>query len=198
MQDNINNQFFTQFLLEDIDETSVTSGGEAYQRKKGERTTGGMIYKDLWAEGEEGIDEVFTKVDYQKARDLLKKLENQDPKLYDAILDIVRRSAIDPYSYEDYDSIAARVPKELGLTENYSKFKNETKTRGKADQFHQAIREVKRKVQEIDKVFEYVNRLKNDLNEGESGLKYKKHTEAAIYKIKEMVNELNSKIKKFK
>jgi hypothetical protein len=35
MQDNINNQFFTQFLLEDIDETSVTSGGEAYQRKKG-------------------------------------------------------------------------------------------------------------------------------------------------------------------
>lgn len=87
---------------------------------------------------------------------------------------------------------------EQSLNENYSKFRNETKTRGKADQFHQAIRQVRKKVQEIHKVFEYVDRLKNELNEGEDGLKYKKHTEAAIAKIREMVSELNSKVKKFK
>jgi hypothetical protein len=87
---------------------------------------------------------------------------------------------------------------EQSLNENYGRFKNETKTRGKADQFHQAIKEVRKKVQEINRVFEYVNRLKNELNEGENGLKYKKHTEAAIQKIKEMVSELNSKVKKFK
>ena len=84
------------------------------------------------------------------------------------------------------------------IYENYSRFKNETKTRPKADQFHQAIREVKKRVHEIHKVLEYVNRLKEDLTEDESGLKYRKHTEGAIAKIKEMVSELNQKIKKFK
>lgn len=84
------------------------------------------------------------------------------------------------------------------IYENYSRFKNETKTRPKEDQFHQAIRQVKKRVHEIHKVLEYVNRLKEDLTEDESGLKYRKHTEGAIAKIKEMVSELNHKIKKFK
>lgn len=85
-----------------------------------------------------------------------------------------------------------------GLNENYSKFKNETKTRGKSDQFHQAVREVRKKVLEINRLFEYVSRLKSELSEGEGGLKYKVHTEKALAKIKEMVAELNQNIKKFK
>jgi hypothetical protein len=85
-----------------------------------------------------------------------------------------------------------------GLDESYSKFKNETKTRGKADQFHQAVRQVRQRVQEINRLFEYVSRLKSELSEGEGGLKYKVHTEKALAKIKEMVAELNQNIKKFK
>jgi hypothetical protein len=84
------------------------------------------------------------------------------------------------------------------INESYSRFKNETKTRGKSDQFHQAVREVRKKVQEINKLFEYVSRLKSELSEGEGGLKYKVHTEKALAKIKEMVTELNQNIKKFK
>jgi len=84
------------------------------------------------------------------------------------------------------------------INESYSKFKTETKTRGKSDQFHQAVREVRRKVQEINRLFEYVSRLKLELSEGEGGLKYKIHTEKALAKIKEMVSELNQNIKKFK
>jgi len=84
------------------------------------------------------------------------------------------------------------------VNESYSKFKTETKTRGKADQFHQAVREVRKKVQEINRLFEYVSRLKSELSEGEGGLKYKAHTEKALSKIKEMVAELNQNIKKFK
>jgi hypothetical protein len=84
------------------------------------------------------------------------------------------------------------------INESYSKFKTETKTRGKSDQFHQAVREVRKKVQEINRLFEYVNRLKSELSEGEGGLKYKMHTEKALAKIKEMVSELNQNIKKFK
>jgi len=84
------------------------------------------------------------------------------------------------------------------MNESYSKFKNETKTRGKSDQFHQAVRQVKKKVQEINRLFEYVNRLKMELSEGEDGLKYKMHTEKALEKIKEMVSALNQNVKKFK
>ena len=84
------------------------------------------------------------------------------------------------------------------INESYSKFKTETKTRGKSDQFHQAVREVRKKVQEINRLFEYVSRLKTELSEGEGGLKYKMHTEKALAKIKEMVSELNQNIKKFK
>ena len=54
MQDNINIQFLSRQLWEDIEETSTTSGAGAYlpkagyKKQKGERTTGGMIYKNLW------------------------------------------------------------------------------------------------------------------------------------------------------
>lgn len=84
------------------------------------------------------------------------------------------------------------------LKESYSQFKNKTKTRGKSDQFHQAVREVKRRVEEINKLFEYVGKLKGELSEGEGGLKYKMHTEKALGKIKHMVFELNKSIRKFK
>ena len=96
------------------------------------------------------------------------------------------------------DALGRQVDPSLDLNENYSRFKTETKTRNKPDQFHQAIRAVKKKVQEIDRLFEYVSRLKEELSEGQDGLKYKMHTEKALAKIKEMVNELNKNIKKFK
>lgn len=93
---------------------------------------------------------------------------------------------------------AGDLKRQNKLNENYSKFKNETKTRGKSDQFHQAVRAVRKKVQEINKLFEYVSRLKLELSEGEDGLRYKEHTQKALAKIKEMVSELNQNIKKFK
>lgn len=97
--------------------------------------------------------------------------------------------------FMDKDEIERRAAM---MNENYSKFKNETKTRGKSDQFHQAVRQVKKKVQEINRLFEYVSRLKMELSEGQDGLKYKMHTEKALEKIKEMVSALNQNIKKFK
>lgn len=100
-----------------------------------------------------------------------------------------------------YEEAIDKIKEYLGqkpINENYSKFKTETKTRGKSDQFHQAVRAVRKKVQEINKLFEYVSRLKLELSEGEDGLRYKEHTQKALAKIKEMVAELNQNIKKFK
>jgi hypothetical protein len=83
------------------------------------------------------------------------------------------------------------------ITENYAQFRNKTRERQGPDQFHQAIREAKRKVEEVNKIMEYVDKLRNELNEGGESLKYKKHTEKAISQIKESVVNLYKKIKSF-
>jgi hypothetical protein len=48
---------------------------------------------------------------------------------------------------------------------------------------------------EIDRIVEYTSRMKQELSEGEEGLKYWKKTESNISTISEMVNTLNNKIK---
>lgn len=160
---------------------------------------GGFIYKQLYEElsqfvkENEPVDEVLTPDDYKKAKDLLDKIKDKSSRIYNALLHIM----VDPNPYSLEKELGADL-KTAGLNENYSRFKTETKTRNEADQFHQAVRAVKKKVQEINRLFEYVSRLKEELSEGKDGLKYKMHTEKALAKIKDMVNELNKNIKKFK
>jgi predicted RNase H-like nuclease (RuvC/YqgF family) len=83
------------------------------------------------------------------------------------------------------------------LNEGYAQFKNSTKTRTKPEQYHSAVKEVKKKVNEINRLFEYMDRLKSELNEGEE-VKYKKYTEKAIQQIKEQTKSLFFKSTKLK
>jgi hypothetical protein len=165
----------------------------------------GKIYYS-WSEWDQGygrgenyeneikdIDEVFSQKDYDRVKVVLSKIRDKNSKLYNAIIDALS----DVYPH-DLDKEFGSDIQAAGLNENYSRFKNETKTRGKSDQFHQAVRAVRQKVQEINRLFEYVSRLKQELSEGEGGLKYRMHTEKALAKIKDMVNELNKNVKKFK
>jgi hypothetical protein len=93
------------------------------------------------------------------------------------------------------ESLINIVKEELLNEVTYHKFKNEVKFRTKNEQLHKAIREVKRKLSEIDRIVEYTSRMKQELSEGEEGLKYWKKTESNIATISEMVNALNNKIK---
>ncbi len=162
---------------------------------------GGFIYKQLFEElskfvnetNESSQNEILTHADEEKARKILDKIKDKSSRLYNALLYIMS----DIYPHDLEKELGADI-QAAGLNENYSKFKTETKTRNKPDQFHQAVRAVKKKVQEINRLFEYVSRLKEELSEGQDGLKYKMHTEKALAKIKDMVNELNKNIKKFK
>ena len=88
------------------------------------------------------------------------------------------------------------IKEELLNEVTYSKFKNEVKFRTKNEQLHKAIREVKRKLSEIDRIVEYTSRMKQELSEGEEGIKYWKATSKNVATISEMVNQLNNKIKK--
>ena len=94
-----------------------------------------------------------------------------------------------------YESLKNVIKEELLSEVTYHKFKNEVKFRSKNEQLHKAIREVKRKLQEIDRIVEYTSRMKQELSEGEEGIKYWKNTEKNISTISEMVNQLNNKIK---
>jgi hypothetical protein len=83
------------------------------------------------------------------------------------------------------------------LQEGYAQFRNETKIRSKPDQFHQAVKQVKKKVNEINRLFEYMDRLKTELSEGEA-IKNKKYTDNAIHQIKEETKKLFFKAIKLK
>lgn len=88
--------------------------------------------------------------------------------------------------------------KKEDINENYARFRNETKTRTKPEQFHSAVKDIKKKVNEINRLFEYMNRLQSELSESEGGLKYKKYTEKSIQQIKESTKQLFFKSTKLK
>ncbi len=92
------------------------------------------------------------------------------------------------------ESIQDIIKQELLNEVTYKQFKTEVKYRTKAEQLHKAMREVKKKLSEIDRIVEYTQRMKQELSEGE-GLKYWGRTEKAVGQISEMVNHLNNKIK---
>jgi hypothetical protein len=92
------------------------------------------------------------------------------------------------------ESLLDIIEQELLNEVTYSKFKNEVKYRTKAEQLHKAIREVKRKLQEIDRIVEYTQRMKVELSEGD-GIQYWNRTNKAVSTISEMMNHLNNKIK---
>ena len=93
------------------------------------------------------------------------------------------------------ESLINIIKEELLNEVTYHKFKNEVKFRTKNEQLHKAIREVKRKLSEIDRIVEYTSRMKQELSEGEEGIKYWKATSKNVATISEMVNQLNNKIK---
>lgn len=92
------------------------------------------------------------------------------------------------------ESLLDIIEQELLNESSYNKFKNEVKYRTKSEQLHKAIREVKRKLQEIDRIVEYTQRMKQELSEGD-GIQYWNRTNKAVATISEMVNQLNNKIK---
>jgi hypothetical protein len=93
------------------------------------------------------------------------------------------------------ETLIKLIEQELLNEVTYSKFKKEVKHRTKSEQLHKAIREVKRKLQEIDRIVEYTSRMKQELSEDEGGISYWKATQNNIGKISEMVSHLNNKIK---
>jgi hypothetical protein len=86
---------------------------------------------------------------------------------------------------------------ENNINENYSRFKNETKTRSKSEHYHKAILEVKKRTNELNKLLEYAIRLKQELNQVDE-IKSSRHTLNALDKVTENIKEVYIKAKKLK
>lgn len=93
------------------------------------------------------------------------------------------------------ESLQDMIKTELLKEVTYNKFRNEIKFRTKSETLHKAIKEVKRKLNEIDRIVEYTSRIKQELSEELEGIKYWKNSLKTIEQIGEILNHLNVKIK---
>lgn len=153
-------------------------------------------YKSIWPSSKKKKYKIYKESDYNKAS------PSSDPSLYLKASDYTKASpSSNPSLYlkeknsMKESSLVNIINKELINEVTYNKFKNEVKFRTKNEQLHKAIKEVKRKLSEIDRIVEYTSRMKQELNEGEEGIKYWKATEKNVGQISEMLNHLANKIK---
>ena len=81
------------------------------------------------------------------------------------------------------------------LKENYFRFRNETKTRGKSDQFHEAVKIINKKLDEVNRLLEFTGTFKTELSEGEDAFEVKTNTKKAMDKVRGKVVEAYQKLK---
>lgn len=84
---------------------------------------------------------------------------------------------------------------EDSLNENYFRFRNETKMRGKSEQFHEAVKIINKKLDEVNRLLEFTGTLKTELSEGEDNFEVKTNTKKAMDKVRGKVVEAYQKLK---
>jgi hypothetical protein len=80
------------------------------------------------------------------------------------------------------------------INENYHRFKKETVTRSKEQQMHEAMKLVRKKLYEAEKVIDYVKTMKEELGLQE----YKSHTNKLMEKLQVSISEIYKKYKSIK
>ena len=175
-------EYIKELVRQELEEISATSGGEAYATpfafaRKGQKSNAAV------------------KTAQSQGMKLAPTGMPSDSKVRD--YKAIWKSAEKP-KYKMYkESLEQIIKNELLNEATYNQFKKEVKFRTKAEQLHKAMREVKRKLQEIDRIVEYTHRMKQELSEGD-GVQYWGRTEKAVAQISEMVNHLNNKINNLK
>ena len=158
-------------------------------------------YKELWKGKKSAMNEntdfkVGDKVKYENQEwEIVSFLDNGNVRLKN--LKGLPSTNVMPSKIEKIsmkESLIDIIEKELINEVTYGKFKKDVKHRTKSEQLHKAIREVKRKLAEIDRIVEYTSRMKQELSE-DGGINYWKATQKNVASISEMVNQLNNKIK---
>jgi hypothetical protein len=175
-----------------------------YKKLKGFRPghtkdTGGFQYSDLW-----GVNEGFEVGDSAKVTMKGNINYNKIGEIVDVTKDgkyytLQFKNNTKAIYHESDISTPAKVKDfqdkpSLPLDENYSRFKKETVTRSKEQQMHEAMKLVRKKLYEAEKVLDYVKTMKEELGLQE----YKSHTSKLMEKLQVSISEIYKKYKKIK
>jgi len=185
--------------LLNIDEESAT-GGEGYlgntafnPNKKAKGAAHNYLTSKMGWKNAPSIPNRKSKaIDYKQLFQEEEIETVQDPKTKE----FTKKVKISDKDKETVEKIKALMSKEL-TNENYSRFRNETKTRSKSEQYHKAILEVKNRTNELNKLLEYAVRLKEEINQVDE-IKSSRHTLNALDKVTETIKEVYIKAKKLK
>jgi len=185
--------------LLNIDEESAT-GGEGYlgntafnPNKKAKGTADNYLTSKMGWKNAPSIPNRKSKIIDYKQLFQEEEIETvQDPETKE----FTKKVKISDKDKETVEKIKALMAKEL-TNENYSRFRNETKTRSKSEQYHKAILEVKNRTNELNKLLEYAVRLKEEINQVDE-IKSSRHTLNALDKVTQTIKEVYIKAKKLK
>jgi len=194
----------------DMDTQDAASVLELAQFSKGEYTVGDT-------ETEKGTKYTVTDIDpetgriswdveyvpafdsvYKEFDDLRKVIAKLDQKTDDKVVDdIAARIKTEFNRYRTH--IRKNYPEEYKkFTINearYTQFKKQSQFRTPTQQLHMAVREIRRKIDEITKVVSFTERMRTELKASNEGMSYLNRTREAISKINEKLQELNNRIK---
>ena len=213
-------EYIKELVRKEMDEMSVSGDAGPYSTpfafaKKGQKTNAAIQtaqsqgmklapkgipsdskikdYKAIWKSAKKPSYKMYKESDYDKVS------QQGQPSQYTAASGYTAPSGYTAASEYDKnenmkESLLNIIEKEMINEVTYGKFKKDVKHRTKSEQLHKAIREVKRKLAEIDRIVEYTSRMKQELSE-DGGINYWKATQKNVATISEMVNQLNNKIK---
>lgn len=77
----------------------------------------------------------------------------------------------------------------------YSQFKSQSKTRTPQEQLHMGVKEMQRKLDEINRLVDFTTRMKTELKGDAEEMNLLKRTHNSLFKINEKIQEINDKIK---
>jgi hypothetical protein len=170
------------------------------------RPSKAITYKEIW---ESGTDEVVvtlknSQLDPDVKKLLFKGYTNGDISA-DTVLKIVS-SLINEETSDDADFDSATTGADGLQTTNplppsinegrYSEFKKTTQVRTPSEQMHRAVREIRRKIDEINKLVDYTEKMKSEMKSDVNEVRYLNRTKEALAKISAKIQETNNKIKR--
>lgn len=159
--------------------------------------------KYLWA-GKGGLKETFNPVDTVKLNiplfirllEYAREDAKTDMDLHDVVERVIKLSQSGKtLLMADYNKIV-NPPEELNES-RYSQFKKQTEVVKSSTQMQRAIKEIKRKLQEVNKIAEYTTRLKAELSENNS-VEYNKRTELVVNQLMKEIASLYKNLKQIK
>jgi hypothetical protein len=194
----------------DMDTQDAASVLELAQFSKGEYTVGDT-------ETEKGTKYTVTDIDsetgriswdveyvpawdsvYKEFDDLRKVIAKLDQKTDDKVVDDIAakiKSEFNRYRTHIRKNYPEAYKKFTINEARYSQFKRESQFRTPTQQLHIAVREIRRKIDEMSKVVSFTERMRTELKASNEGMTYLNRTREAISKINEKLQELNNRIK---